>query len=179
MRGYRIRLEGAAPTASRGAYVVIAMDDEEQPARHASALAAARRRAWSSLANVALLRLPRCDSGAARAPSIGSWHTPTSGLCTGRNRSGQMALPLVVQAGNAAPFVGHACSSDQSGSPEGALRPAPSGKRTPVSSSETSQRRRATSMAWAAAERPASFGAPRCSMNPPGPAKLLPGVEGG
>jgi hypothetical protein len=34
-------------------------DDEEQPARHGSALAAARRRAWISLANVALLRLPR------------------------------------------------------------------------------------------------------------------------
>jgi len=33
------------------------LDDEEQPARHGSALAAARRRAWSSLANVALLRL--------------------------------------------------------------------------------------------------------------------------
>jgi hypothetical protein len=32
-------------------------DDEEQPARHGSALAAARRRAWSSLANVPLLRL--------------------------------------------------------------------------------------------------------------------------
>jgi len=32
------------------------LDDEEQPARHGSALAAARRRALSSLANVALLQ---------------------------------------------------------------------------------------------------------------------------
>jgi hypothetical protein len=44
------------------------MDDEEQPARHGSALAAARRRAWSSLANVALLRLPQGSSGLAARP---------------------------------------------------------------------------------------------------------------
>ena len=29
-------------------------------------------------------------------------------------------------------------------------------------------------MSWAAADRPTSFGAPRRSRNPPGPAKLLP-----
>ena len=33
------------------------MRDEEQPARHGSALAADRRRGWNSMANVALLRL--------------------------------------------------------------------------------------------------------------------------
>jgi hypothetical protein len=41
-------------------------DDEEQPARQGSALAADRRGAWNSIATVALLRLPRSDS-AARA----------------------------------------------------------------------------------------------------------------
>jgi hypothetical protein len=34
------------------------MDDEEQPARHESALAADRRKGWKSIANVALLRVP-------------------------------------------------------------------------------------------------------------------------
>ena len=57
------------------------------------------------------------------------------------------------------------------------LRPWPSGKRTPVSSSETSQSRRATSASLAASDRPTSFGAPRCSMKPPGPAKLSPGMS--
>jgi hypothetical protein len=56
------------------------LDDEEQPARHASALAAARRRAWSSIAKVALLRLPRCDSDGAPAPPFGSSHARTSCL---------------------------------------------------------------------------------------------------
>jgi hypothetical protein len=53
------------PADSRRA---IELDDEEQPARHGSVLAAARRRAWSSLANVALLRLPpRSSAGRGRA----------------------------------------------------------------------------------------------------------------
>jgi len=39
-----------------------------------------------------------------------------------------------------------------------------------------SQRRRATSASFAAAERPTSFGAPRSSMKPPGPARLFPDV---
>ena len=38
------------------------LDDEEQSARHGSALAADRSRAWNSIAKVALLRLPRGDS---------------------------------------------------------------------------------------------------------------------
>jgi hypothetical protein len=45
------------------------LDDEEQPARHGSALATDRRRGWNSMANVALLRLPRRDSDSARASS--------------------------------------------------------------------------------------------------------------
>lgn len=46
--------------AARGAWLIgcdaTALDDEEQPARHESALAADRRRARNSIANVALLR---------------------------------------------------------------------------------------------------------------------------
>jgi hypothetical protein len=38
------------------------LDDEKQPAHHGNAVAADRRRRWNSRANVALLRLPRCDS---------------------------------------------------------------------------------------------------------------------
>ena len=53
----------------------------------------------------------------------------------------------------------------------------PSPKRTPVSSSETSHSRRATSASSAASLRPTSFGAPRCSMNPPGPAKAAGGTS--
>ena len=41
------------------------LDDEEQPAHHGNALAADRRRRWNSRSKrVALLGLPRCDSGA-------------------------------------------------------------------------------------------------------------------
>jgi hypothetical protein len=47
------------PTPGRdtGLHGEVSCPDEEQPARHGSALAADRRRAWNSLANVALLRL--------------------------------------------------------------------------------------------------------------------------
>jgi 4-amino-4-deoxy-L-arabinose transferase-like glycosyltransferase len=54
---------------------------------------------------------------------------------------------------------------------------APSGKRVPVSSSETSHRRRAVSVSRAALERPTSFGLPRISSSPSGPAKLSPGTS--
>src|SRR5258707_556758 len=57
------------------------------------------------------------------------------------------------------------------------LTASPSGNRTQVRSAETSERRPATSMSWAAEERPTSFAGPRCSMKPPGPAKLLPGMS--
>ena len=54
---------------------------------------------------------------------------------------------------------------------------AASGNRTPVSCSETSHSRRATAVSFAASERSTSFGWPRISMKPPGPAKLLPGIS--
>jgi hypothetical protein len=78
--------------------------DEEQPARHGNALVADRRRAWNSIANVALLRLPRCDSdGAELAPTTSS-HAPTSCLCTGCHRSGRSGASLVAHPG-AAPLT--------------------------------------------------------------------------
>jgi aryl-alcohol dehydrogenase-like predicted oxidoreductase len=48
----------------------IGMDDEEQPARHGSALAADCRGARNSRANVALLRLPQRDSGRRMRRSV-------------------------------------------------------------------------------------------------------------
>src|SRR4029453_18697883 len=67
-RGRRLFLAKGALLAHRLARPLVAgLDDEEQPARHGSALAADRRRAWNSIANVALLRLAssrqrRCSS---------------------------------------------------------------------------------------------------------------------
>ena len=56
-RGRRLLLGKGAVLGHRLAHPLAAeSDDEEQPARHGSALAAARRRALSSLANVALLQ---------------------------------------------------------------------------------------------------------------------------
>jgi hypothetical protein len=50
--------KGAVLTQRVAGPLAAELDDEEQPARHGSALAADRRRAWNSMANVALLRLP-------------------------------------------------------------------------------------------------------------------------
>jgi hypothetical protein len=61
--------EGAVLAQRLARPLAAGSDDEEQPARHGSALAAAGRRASSSLANVALLRLHHRDSDAARASS--------------------------------------------------------------------------------------------------------------
>src|SRR5215216_6227285 len=47
------------------------LDDEEQRARHGSAVAAAGRRASSSLANVALLRLPQGSSAVIHGGNAG------------------------------------------------------------------------------------------------------------
>ena len=99
--------------------------------------------------------------GTARTRSPRSSASPTASCCHGRSPLGPGRTRTVELA---RPCV---CA------PAGAR----SGKRTPVSSSETSQRRRAMFMSWAAADRPTSFGAPRCSRNPPGPAKLLPGMS--
>jgi hypothetical protein len=45
------------------------LDDEEQPARHGSAVPADHRGGWNSVARVALLPLPQCDSDDRRARS--------------------------------------------------------------------------------------------------------------
>jgi hypothetical protein len=54
--------KGAVLTQRVAGPLAAELDDEEQPARHGSALAADRRRAWNSMANVALLRLPQSSS---------------------------------------------------------------------------------------------------------------------
>ena len=56
-------------------------------------------------------------------------------------------------------------------------RPPPVPAPTPVSSSLSSHSRRASSALRAAFVRPTSFGWPRCSMNPSGPTKALPGMS--
>jgi hypothetical protein len=61
--------KGAVLAHVFGRPFAVEMDDEEQPARHGSALAADRRRGRNSIANVALLRLPRCDSAGRRRPT--------------------------------------------------------------------------------------------------------------
>jgi hypothetical protein len=55
--------------------------------------------------------------------------------------------------------------------------PAASPKATPVSCSETSHSLPATAMSCADFVRPTSFAGPRCSIKPPGPAKLFPGTS--
>jgi aryl-alcohol dehydrogenase-like predicted oxidoreductase len=59
------------------------MDDEEQPARHGSALAADRRRRWNSMANVALLRLPPTGSAVSGRPAC-----PAAASCVQKQQRG-------------------------------------------------------------------------------------------
>jgi hypothetical protein len=69
-----LRDETSVPPCSIEAPLAIELDDEERPAGHGSALAADRRRAWNSIANVALLGLPHCESTVLKLPPIGSSH---------------------------------------------------------------------------------------------------------
>ena len=122
----------------------------------------ARDARWSSLAVV--------RSASAAATARGG--EPVAAPCFPADRDRLCQRQGACSAGHA--------GDRRPGTPAGqccAAAGAPSGKRTPVSCSETSQRRRATSMSCAPTERSTSFGAPRCSLKPPGPAKLLPGMS--